>query len=110
MAKLFFQIAQDQQTNAELVAGLDHVLVGVGEKWKLQQNHLSDSALMDHFLDFIRFAQNRNSVSCLVDVLLADQTNGAQTDLSLSLQPLAQLFGSATGSNQQRLVFIAENS
>src|ERR1700730_17493478 len=65
---------------------------------------------MDHFLDLIRFAQHRNSLSCLVDVLFADQTDGAQTDLGLPLQPLAQLFGSATGANQQCFFFVSKNS
>src|ERR1700693_442045 len=72
MAELFLEITQDQQTNAELVAGLDDILVGVGEKRKLQEDHLSDSLLANHSLDFIRLAEHRNSVVSPVDVVFAN--------------------------------------
>src|SRR5438270_2636745 len=59
--KFFFQIAQDQQTNAKLVANLNDVLVCIGEKREFQEDNLSDSAFSNHFLDFLRLAEDGNT-------------------------------------------------
>src|SRR5438270_11772005 len=59
--KFFFEIAQDQQTNAKLVANLDDVLVCIGEKREFQKDDLSDSAFSNDLLDFVRPAEDGNT-------------------------------------------------
>src|SRR5438552_11973946 len=45
VAQPFLQVAQDEKTNAELVANLNHILVCFGEKRKLEQDDLSDAVI-----------------------------------------------------------------
>src|SRR5947209_2106094 len=110
MTKFLFQIAQDQQTNTELVAGMDHVLVRVHKQWKLQKDHLGDSLFPNHLLDLVRFAEDGNSIAGAGDILVANQANRPKPDLGLPVQPFAKLLGFAAGTDQQGLVFGAENS
>src|ERR1043166_3056317 len=109
MPELFLEIAQNQQTNSELVADLDNVLVGVGKKRKFQKDHLCDSLVANHLFDFIRFPDHGNSIFGPGNVLFADQTNRSQPDLRLALEPVAELLRPAARADQQSFIFVSEN-
>src|SRR5437764_859122 len=43
MVQSLFEIAQDKETNAKLIANLNHALVRLGSNWELEENNLSDA-------------------------------------------------------------------
>src|SRR2546430_10990909 len=109
MAQSFFQIAQDKEANAELIANLDDVLVGFGKKRKLEQDNLSDVVLANDVFELIAFPEHGNSH--VVDLIVVrEQTDRAQTDLGFALQPLPQLRCALAGTDEQRFIFAAKNS
>ena len=55
MAKPFFQVAQNKQPNAQLIANPDHILIGFGE-WKFQQDDLVDVMRLNDLLEVTRLA------------------------------------------------------
>ncbi len=110
MSKLFLQIAQNEKPDAELIADANDVLVGLGEKWKLEQDYLGDSVFANHFLDLIGRAKHRDSVVAVVDLFIGDQTDRAQTDLGFALQPIAQLRGPVARTDEHCFFFPPENA
>ncbi len=101
MPQLFLQIADNDEPDAELIANANDIAVDLGEERELQQNDLGDAELPNYLLEFFAGAENRDSVFGLVDLLIADQTDGAQPDLGLTTEPLSQLGRFAAGTHQQ---------
>jgi len=60
MAQPFFEIAQDEQADAELIANLNHVLIGLGKKREFEQNDLSDAVIANDLFKLIGPAEQRN--------------------------------------------------
>ena len=55
-----FEIAQDEKTDAKLIANLNDVLVGLGKKRELKQNHLSNAVVANDIFELIGPAEQWN--------------------------------------------------
>ena len=60
MAQLFLQVADDQESHPELVAGGDEVAVQFGELRELEHDHLGHSMFLDRTAEAVRPAEDRN--------------------------------------------------
>src|SRR6266702_4017544 len=108
MTQPFFEIAQDEKTNAELIANLDHVLVRFGKKRELEENNLSDAVIADDFFELLRAAEQRNAY--VVDlIVVGNQADGSKANLGFALQPFTQLGRAPARADQDSFVFAPEN-
>ena len=101
MAQPFLEITDNEQANAQLVTDPDNVAFIVSNKWKLEQNDLSDPALAHNFIELIRCAENGNSAIGGFDLFVADQSKRAQSEIRLASQPVAELGRSMSGTDEQ---------
>ena len=62
MAQFFFEIADDEETNTEVIADADDVAVDFREERELQHDDLRDAVLNDDLLEIIGIAENGNAV------------------------------------------------
>src|SRR5437870_3585818 len=108
MTQLFFEIAQDEKTNAELIANLNHVLIRFGKKRELEENNLSDAVIADDFFELLRAAEQRNAY--VVDLIVVrNQADGSKTNLGFALQPFTELGRALARADQDSFVFPPEN-
>src|SRR6202011_1799617 len=91
MTQSFFQIAQNEKTNAELIANLNDALVRLGKEREFEENDLSNTMITNDLFELLRPSEEGNSR--IVDLMVVgNQTDGTQTNLGLALPPLAQLY------------------
>ena len=109
MAQPFFQIAQDEQADAKLIANLDDVLVRFGKEWEFEENDLSNVVIADDLFEVLGPSEEWNSR--IVDLFVVrNQTDGPQTDFGFALKPFTQLRGSLARADQKCFVFPTKNS
>ena len=90
MAQLFLQVADDQESHTELVAGGDEVAVQLGELGELEHDHLGHSVFLDRTAEAVRPAENRNLALRPIEGFIANDADRAQSHLALAPQPTAQ--------------------
>ena len=89
VAQLFLQVADDQESHAELVAGGDEVAVQLGELGELEHDHLGHSMFLDRTAEAVWPAENRNPALRAIERLIADDADRAQSHIGLAPQPTA---------------------
>ena len=100
MAQFLLEIAHDEQPHAEMIADADDVTVDLGEERKLQHDDLRHPALDKDLFEIFRMAEHGNAVLRLLDLLVADEADGAQADIRFAPQPAPQLGRFQSRSNQ----------
>src|ERR1700736_3488268 len=91
MTQSFFQIAQNEEADAELIANLNDALVRLGKEREFEENDLSNTMIANDLFELLRPSEEGNSR--IVDLIfVGNQTDGTQTNLGLALPPLAQLY------------------
>ena len=89
VAQLFLQVADDQKSHAELVAGGDEVAVQLGELRELEHDHLGHSMFLDRTAEAVRPAEDRNPALRPIEGFIANDADRAQSHLTLAPQPIA---------------------
>src|SRR5215471_6793859 len=92
MAQPFLKVAQDEKTNAELIANLDHVQIFFRKKRELEQDYLVDAVVANDLFELFLSAKHRH-IHILNFFVVRNQTDRAKTDLRFPVQPFAQLGG-----------------
>src|SRR5262249_31194474 len=59
MTEPFFEIAQDKEADAQLIADLDHILVCLRKNREPEKDHLIDSMLANDLVELLRAAEQR---------------------------------------------------
>src|SRR5678815_1822738 len=105
MTQFLLQIADDQKPNTQVVADADNMAVDLGEEREFQHNDLRYAAFDDDSFEVVWSSKDRNAIVRFFDRLTTDETDCAQTDVGLTLQPPAQLSCFFSRSNQQGFLF-----
>ena len=105
MAQFFFEIAHDQEPDADPIANLDDLAIGFGEKRELQHDHLGYAAFDDDLFERVGTAQHRNAFVGSLNWFVGNQADRSQPDIRLSPQPGPQLRRFRARPDKDRLFF-----
>src|SRR5262249_9923542 len=105
----FFEIAQDKEADAQLIADLDHILVCLRKNREPEKDHLIDSMLANDLFELLRAAEQRQ-VGVVNLFVILNQANSAKPDFIIGVNPIALLGSALARTDENGLVFAPENS
>src|ERR1700736_4543304 len=109
MTKPFLEVAQNKQTNTDVIANMDHILVCFAQR-EFEQDDLGDASVANNALELLGCAEQRHVVSRRVDALITNNPNGPKTDLGFAPQPIPQRDCLFWRSHQQSSFLAPENA
>ena len=89
MTQRFLQVAENDQTHPELVAGIGDCAIGIGSR-KFQQDHLRRAAFAHDSIEISELTENRKAAR-LLECFRANQSGSVQANLGFLSQPITQL-------------------